>query len=70
MIFPGKADSAIFLGFEYAINPQNLMKIVGAIFEKMKILIFFYVNYVNSCFLVVNVEEGSCSQFKNFQTLE
>ena len=24
-----------------AINPQNLMKIVGAIFEKMKILNFF-----------------------------
>ena len=40
-IFPGKADSAIFLGFECAINPKNLMKIVGAIFEKMKILNFF-----------------------------
>ena len=34
-IFPGKADSAIFLGFECTINPQNLMKIVGAIFGKM-----------------------------------
>ena len=36
-IFPGKADSAIFLGFECTINLQNLMKIVGAIFEKMTI---------------------------------
>ena len=25
---------------------------------------------VNICFLVVNVEEGSCSQFGKFQTLE
>ena len=40
-IFSGKADSATFLGFECTINPQNLMKIVGAIFEKMKILNFF-----------------------------
>ena len=40
-IFPGKADSAIFLGFECTINPQNLMKVVGTIFEKMKILHFF-----------------------------
>ena len=29
------------LGFEYTINPQNLMKIVGAIFEKIEILNFF-----------------------------
>ena len=36
-IFPGKADSAILLRFECTINPQNFMKIVGAIFEKMKI---------------------------------
>ena len=42
-IFPGKADSAIFLGFECTINPQNLMKIVGTIFEKMKNLIFFLI---------------------------
>ena len=34
-IFPEKADSAIFLGFECTINPQNLKKIVGANFEKM-----------------------------------
>ena len=40
-IFSGKADSAIFLGFECTMNPQNLMKIVGAIFQKMKILNFF-----------------------------
>ena len=31
-IFPGKADSAILLGFECTINPQNLMKNIGAIF--------------------------------------
>ena len=37
----GKADSAILLGFECTINLQNLMKIVGAIFEKMKIKNFF-----------------------------
>ena len=29
------------LGFECTINSQNLIKTVGAIFEKMKILIFF-----------------------------
>ena len=40
-IFPGKAKSAIFFGFQCTINPQNLMKIVGAIFEKMKILTVF-----------------------------
>ena len=40
-IFPRKADSVIFLVFECTINPQNLMKIVGTVFEKMKILIFF-----------------------------
>ena len=39
--FSGKADSGILLGFECTINPQNLMKIVGAIFEKIKILYFF-----------------------------
>ena len=33
-IFPGKADSTLLLGFECTINPQNLIKIVGAIFEK------------------------------------
>ena len=40
-IFPGKADSAILLGFECTINPQNLIKIVSAIFEKFEILNFF-----------------------------
>ena len=40
-IFPGKADSVIMLGFECTINPQNLMKIIGAIFQKMNILNFF-----------------------------
>ena len=39
--FPGKADSVILLGFECAINPQNLIKIVGAIFERIKIFYFF-----------------------------
>ena len=40
-IFPGKADSLILLGFDYSINPQNLNKIVRAIFEKIEILNFF-----------------------------
>ena len=40
-IFPGKADNVILLGFECTINPQILIKIVAAIFEKIKILIFF-----------------------------
>ena len=40
-IFPGKADSVILLGFECAINQQNLNKIVRAIVEKMENLIFF-----------------------------
>ena len=40
-IFPGKADSVILLRFECTINSQNLMKIVEAIFEKIKILNFF-----------------------------
>ena len=35
--FSGKAVSVILLGFECTINPQNFMKIVGAIFEKMDI---------------------------------
>ena len=39
--FSGKADSIILLGFEYTINPENVVKIVGAIFEKIKILNFF-----------------------------
>ena len=38
-IFPGKADSVILLGFECTINPQNLIKIVWAIFEKFE---FFF----------------------------
>ena len=37
--FSGKADSVILLGFECTINPQHLIKIVGAIFEKIN---FFY----------------------------
>ena len=40
-IFPGKAESVMLLCFECTINPQNLIKIVGAIFEKIKIFNFF-----------------------------
>ena len=36
-IFPRKADSVILLGFECTIKPQNLIKIVGAIFDKSNI---------------------------------
>ena len=36
-IFSGRADSAILLGFECTINPQNLMKFVVVIFGKIKI---------------------------------
>ena len=43
--FPGKADSVTLLGFERTINPQNLIKIVVTIFEKIKIFNFYYVNY-------------------------
>ena len=39
-IFPGKVYSIIQLGFECTINPQNLFKIVGVIFQKIEILIF------------------------------
>ena len=42
-IFPGKADSAIFLGFECTINPQNLIKIVEAIFWENENFNFFSV---------------------------
>ena len=34
-IFPGKAYSGILLVFECIINPQNFIKIVGVIFEKI-----------------------------------
>ena len=34
-IFSEKADSVILLSFECTINPQNLNKIVRAIFEKI-----------------------------------
>ena len=40
-IFSGKTDSVILLGFECTINPQNLIKIVRAIFGKFEILNFF-----------------------------
>ena len=40
--FSAKAHSIILLGFECTICPQNLIKIVGAIFEKIEI--FFHVN--------------------------
>ena len=35
-IYPGKSISAILLGSECTINPQNLIKIVGAIFRESK----------------------------------
>ena len=35
--FPGRADSTILLEFECTMNAQNLMKIVAAIFEIMKV---------------------------------
>ena len=45
-IFSGKFTSITLLGFECTINPQNLIKIVGAIFEKINFFNFFsYVNY-------------------------
>ena len=37
--FPAKFASITLLGFECTINPQNLIKIVGAIFEKIN---FFF----------------------------
>ena len=40
-IFPGKADSAMLSRFECAINTQNFMKIVVAIFGKMKMFNLF-----------------------------
>ena len=39
--FLRKADSVMLLGFECTINLQNLIKIIGAIFEKIKILNVF-----------------------------
>ena len=44
-IFPVKANSVILLGFECTINPQHLIKIVIAIFEKIRNFKFFYVKY-------------------------
>ncbi len=41
-LFPGKAFSIILLSFECTINPQNLIKIIRAIFEKLKIFLFFF----------------------------
>ena len=35
--FSGKPNIVIFLGFIGILNPQNLMKFVGAIFEKIEI---------------------------------
>ena len=35
--FSGKPDSVILVGFECPITPQNVIKIVGTSFEKMKI---------------------------------
>ena len=45
--FPEKADSVILLGLECTINPQNLMKIVAAVFWEIRNFnfLFSYVNY-------------------------
>ena len=40
-IFPGKVDSVILMGVECTINPQNLIKIVAVIYEKIIIFNFF-----------------------------
>ena len=37
-----KAEGVTLLGLEYSMNSRNLMKIVKAIFEKNKILNFFF----------------------------
>ena len=39
--FSGKSRYCHIVGLECTTNPQNLMKIVVAIFEKIEILIFF-----------------------------
>ena len=39
--FPGKVDIVILLGFECTINPQNLIKIVGVIFEKINFFLIW-----------------------------
>ena len=39
--FPGKTDSVVLMGFECTINPENVIKIVGVIFEKIKFFKFF-----------------------------
>ena len=39
-IFLKKIDSVMLLGFKCTLNPQNLIKIVIAIFEKFEILNF------------------------------
>ena len=41
-IFPGKFASITSLGFECAINPQNLIKIVGAIFWENQFFFYFF----------------------------
>ena len=39
--FSGKDDSVILLGFECTINPQTLLEIVWALFEKMDIFLMW-----------------------------
>ena len=43
--FLEKVNSVILFGFESTINSQNLIKIIGSIFDKFEILNFFLVNY-------------------------
>ena len=52
--FSGKAESVTLLGFACTISPQNLVKIVGAIYEKID----FFHNYVNYVPLILGVGEN------------
>ena len=40
--FSRKADSIILLGFKCTINPRNVIEMIRAIFEKIKIVNFFF----------------------------
>ena len=62
--FREKPIVAIFLGFECTINPQNLIIIVGAIFEKMKILNFFLM------WTTLNFEYRSKTKKKSWRCLQ
>ena len=61
MHFSEKADSVILLGFECTINPLNLIKIVGAIFQKIEKLISFLCELP----LILSGAMGEISNFYN-----